>query len=338
MSKQSVSQAEADTVVRQLLHLYEQTGGAERALSELRERLGGEYEETLSGLEALRTGKAGLSSRFEQDFEQECWAANAAREHGGQALAAFLRMRATLYALGGRMREQWAGLAGFSVYAFFILGYAALTALIYFSVSAPAMRGMFTELSSQWSSGTTWTLSVGPPVLTAVLALLGVVMLGISVAVFIARSRGRRLARMRPVMERLPLFGRVVTAYHDLLDAHAASALVAGGLSPSDAVRHAVGRGGDRRQSDWQAAMETAGGANSKVPEGFFAELAVAHRAGALEQELAHQSEDALARFEQALDRARQLFAPIFYVILGLTVGLLVIGIYLPIFKLGAVV
>lgn len=337
MSNNNATPAEAETVVRQLLHLYEQTGDADRALSDLRERLGDEYEETLAGLEALRTGKDD-PSQIGEGFEQERWAAETAREQGGQALAAFLRMRATLYALGGRMREQWAGLAGFSVYAFFILGYAALTAVIYFSFSAPAMRSMFGEFSGMAGPETAWLMSVGPPVLALTLLLMGVAMLGFAIAVFVARSRGRRLERMRPMMERLPLFGRVVHAYHDLLDTHAASALAAGGLSPSDAIRHAVARGSDRRQGAWQAAMDNGKGEDSKAPAGFFAELAVAHRAGTLEQELVHQSEDALARFEQALDRARQLFAPIFYLILGLTVGLLVIGIYLPIFKLGAVV
>lgn len=332
MSKQTVRKAETETVIRQLVHLYDQTRDADEALSQLRERLGDEYGQMLSDLDALRHGNSESLSRLGVGFGPERWAVDAAREHGGHALTAFLRMRAALRELGGRLREQWAGLSGFAVYAFFILGYAAFTAIVYFSFVAPTLQDIFARPVPEVA----WALSLAPRVLAVVLFALGLVMLGFAVTVFVARSRGTRLARMGPVMERLPLLGAPVRAYHDLLDARSASVLTASGLEPSTALDHAVARGSDRRRDAWRSALNGDGRPAQDPTADLFRALAVANRAGTMTQELAHQSEEALARFEDLLDRARQFFVPVFYVILGLTVALLVIGIYVPIFKLGA--
>lgn len=336
MSTNKTKQTGTETVIRQLMHLYEQTGDADQALARLRERLGDKHADTLSDLETLASGKEADASALDKDFEQECWAARVARKNGGQALAAFLRMRAGSYQLGGRLREQWAGLTGFAVYAFFIIGYAALTAAIYFIYSAPVMRGLLENLSATPAPETEWALGLGPGTLAVVIGILGLVMLVIATTVFVARSRGTRMKRIHPVIERMPMFGPVVNAYHDLLDARAARVLVASGIGASEAVALAVGRGSERRKAAWRTAAD--GNGETRAKSGLFPDLAMANRAGTMEQELDHQSDDALVRFEKKLDRARQLFAPLFYVILGLTVAMLVIGIYLPIFKLGAIV
>jgi type II secretory pathway component PulF len=128
------------------------------------------------------------------------------------------------------------------------------------------------------------------------------------------------IAVIAPLGKGLPLGRRLRRAHERWRQLTLARALAAGGQPPGESLGSA-------------AAIGDAG----PDPE-LAAKLALAGKLGAADAELAHLNELELGSLQRELDTWRAAVLRILQVIIAVFIGAMVIAMYLPIFKLGAVV
>ncbi len=162
----------------------------------------------------------------------------------------------------------------------------------------------------------------------------------------------KRSKKMREVLDRislkLPIIGPILTKSAIARYARTLSTMFAAGVPLVEALQSVAGATGNvvyenavYRMRDevatgqrLQRAMENTG----LFPNMVIQMVAVGEEAGALDQMSAKVAEFYEAEVDNAVDSMSSLLEPLIMAILGVLVGGLVIAMYLPIFKLGAVV
>src|SRR5271166_1958628 len=178
---------------------------------------------------------------------------------------------------------------------------------------------------------------------------MGMVTIGVFYAFFYFKKRSRTLQRnLDRVMMRFPIIGPILVKSAIARFARTLSTMFAAGVPLVEAMQSVAGATGNivyeeatLRMRDevatgqrLQRAMENTG----LFPNMVVQMIAVGEEAGSLDAMSGKVAEFYEAEVDNAVDSMSSLMEPLIMAVLGVLVGGMVIAMYLPIFKLGAVV
>ncbi len=225
---------------------------------------------------------------------------------------------------------------------------AVVVTLILLIFVIPQFESLFKGFGAELPAFTQFVINLSKAVQTH--GLLLAVFVGGGVYAFMYFKKRSR--RMREVLDRLslklPIVGPILTKSAIARYARTLSTMFAAGVPLVEALESVAGATGNiiyenavMRMRDevatgqrLQRAMEN----TQLFPNMVIQMVAVGEEAGALDQMSAKVAEFYEAEVDNAVDSMSSLLEPLIMAVLGVLVGGLVIAMYLPIFKLGAVV
>ena len=225
---------------------------------------------------------------------------------------------------------------------------AVVVTLILLIFVIPQFESLFKGFGAELPAFTQFVINLSKAVQSN--GLLIAVIVGAGVYAFMYFKKRSR--RMREVLDRLslklPIVGPILTKSAIARYARTLSTMFAAGVPLVEALESVAGATGNiiyenavMRMRDevatgqrLQRAMEN----TQLFPNMVIQMVAVGEEAGALDQMSAKVAEFYEAEVDNAVDSMSSLLEPLIMAVLGVLVGGLVIAMYLPIFKLGAVV
>ncbi len=225
---------------------------------------------------------------------------------------------------------------------------AVVVTLILLIFVIPQFESLFKGFGAELPAFTQFVINLSKTVQSN--GLLIAVIVGAGVYAFMYFKKRSR--RMREVLDRLslklPIVGPILTKSAIARYARTLSTMFAAGVPLVEALESVAGATGNiiyenavMRMRDevatgqrLQRAMEN----TQLFPNMVIQMVAVGEEAGALDQMSAKVAEFYEAEVDNAVDSMSSLLEPLIMAVLGVLVGGLVIAMYLPIFKLGAVV
>ncbi|MDH3620686.1 MAG: hypothetical protein OER91_07335 [Gammaproteobacteria bacterium] len=290
--------------------------GSERsALARLKDACQGQYATEMADLEQILGSQAGE----EQSSRAQPYRIlpQLLREVPGRKVTLlrgfvdYLRQSRTVF------DTYWEGVAGTFAYLATLAAMLAVVSVVFGLWTIPSFERMFTEFGAELPALTAAVFKYGAGVPIVAIVTLAII---VFVAWF-AITTIRRMKSLEPLPawpHSMPLFGSVARSYNQLLLLNFARLLMESGVSQDDAIR--------------VAARETG------QPETLGAELAIAAKLGNLRNEITRQCEERLDSLALAMVGARDRFALFLKIAIYSLVAVLVIAMYLPIFRLGSVI
>ncbi len=229
----------------------------------------------------------------------------------------------------------WTGLLGLIGYLAGLGGVTLVVAIVFGLYVVPAFSEMFAQFGTPLPRLTEIVFSVSPAgVPLFAVALFVLILLVAGSATFLQR-RMQRLAPMPRWPAWLPLMGPIAESYNLGLLLNLSRMLVANGVPVDRAISIAAAESGQAADMDMRRLAALADDPHASVP---LAELGIASRLGLLEKELVAQCDRHLARLSMVLVDARDRFALFLKTALYVFVAIMIVAMYLPIFKMGSVV
>ncbi|HWS18040.1 MAG TPA: type II secretion system F family protein [Candidatus Elarobacter sp.] len=223
----------------------------------------------------------------------------------------------------------------------------ALTVMLTFLMTyvVPQFADLYSSLNAQLPTMTVIMLSIGRGIQNYwYIILAGLLALVIVIALFVRSERGSKW--LDALRYKLPLFGQIWMKYQIAMFSRTLSTLLTGGLPlvPSlETASHSINS---------FKISSTVGYASNRVREGralsysleetkFFPDLAVemievGESTGALPSMLNSVAEFYEEDVQNSLATAMQLVEPVILIFMGITVAIVLLSLYLPIFSLGA--
>lgn len=189
----------------------------------------------------------------------------------------------------------------------------------------------FAAIYSSWGGElpTLTQMAMSPVPRTLLLLLLT----GCAIALFWLPGRVQRTVELvQPATgARLPrlFLGRSIDQFWSLLEMTLARAAGQSGMSAADALDFAA-----RCIDGWPAARAGAGPQRTELRQ----QLGTAGRLGTLDSELSHQIYAHMSELPIRASAQRELIGFVVNLLLGIVIGVLVVAIYIPIFKLAVVI
>jgi len=229
----------------------------------------------------------------------------------------------------------WTGVIGLMFYLAALSAIAVVVSVVFTTAIIPSFGTMFDQHGAQLPEFTQRVFgfsALGLPVL--VVLLLAVV--GLS-AWFVSAFH-RRIQRFEPLPRWptwVPLAGKITATYNFGLFINFANMLVQCGVSAKRAIAVAAAHSNQPAELEHDRLIDS-GKPFGDMPA--VEELAIAARLGHIDKELDHQCEQHVARLATTLVDVRERFSIILKIALYLFVAVLIVAMYLPIFKMGTVI
>jgi type IV pilus assembly protein PilC len=328
-------------LARQLAHLTRAGDSYETAFQKLHDAADGELRDEVEGLRRYlaadqpsdRTGR-----HFATPMATLARLAAIARRHGANPEGILSRAEDVFGPLGESYRVYWAGIAAFLWYALMLL-VMVFAVLVIFSIFVfPSLAELFEGQEAAMPGLTLFMISSLQPLmgLFFFLAAAGVVVLGI--AAYKLRDAMKRLAPLRGVMTRTPGLASLCESYNEAILLNLSRLLTYSGMVAEDALDEVSRMQRPDKAAFFKETSVTAGELDGMLrTAGITGALELARRTGTLGEELEHLSAQAQSIFAYRLAKIREEFTLMAQVTVGIVIGTLVVGMYLPIFKLGTI-
>lgn len=316
---------------RQLLALLDE-GGAERAFERLRDAAGAEYATDIDRLQRLFGSRPGETEPEPGRYHALAALLEEAPAAAGQLVKLFVE-----YAQRGGIlyRIYWAGIVGQLSYLGTLCVLVLVIAATFTLYVLPSFRQMFDRFGGQLPEFTAAVLaSAGTGLPLLVLLVLGVLVLA-AIFALVFRRCIRTLSPLPRIPRRVPLGGEVAETYNRSLFLNFARILLECG-TPAERAVAAAARLANQHPSLDYAALEASTGAAAL--DATLRDLGVAARVGNLRPEVAARCEIQEAELARVLATSRNRFSLGTSIVVGLLVAVVVIAMYLPIFRMGSVI
>lgn len=233
----------------------------------------------------------------------------------GKAIGAAASAMAGARSLAAQVRV---GLPGDVFYIITLLLVASVVVLVWFLFISPQYSDIFSQFGASLPALSGVAVSQPWIMFIPLLVIAAAVVWAIATSFRVAAA----IAVIAPLGNGLPLGRRLRRTHERWRQLTVARALAAAGKSPEESLGCAAEIGGSGAMPDPDLA----------------AKLALAVRLGVADAELSYLNELELNSLQRELDTWRAALLRILQVVIAVFIGAMVIAMYLPIFKLGAVV
>ncbi len=229
----------------------------------------------------------------------------------------------------------WAGLVDIIGYLAALSAVALASAIFFGFFVMPSFNSFFSGYGALLPEFTRYVFGIGKigvPIMATGLILI----IGLSAWTTITfRKRTRRSLPLPRWPAKLPLLGKIVTAYNLDLFLNFLRILLASGVSKNEAVLVAASNSNQSAGMDFNDLLSIR---ESSSTGSALTEIAAAARLDQLEGELTHQCDAHSARLTMAMVESRNRFSLLLKATLYAYFASLIIAMYLPIFKLGSLI
>lgn len=229
----------------------------------------------------------------------------------------------------------WAGVVGMIWYLAALSLVMVVIAVIFAAYVVPSFESMFSQSGVPLPTLTTAVFKFGGKGLPLFVAILGIF---VALIVWFVATFHRRIQAIEPLPswpKWMPIVGRIADYYNAGLFLNFCRLLIESDVAHDHAVSiaaKAANQSGDLSIDS----LHDEDGDYADLP--IFAELAIAQKLGNFHGELSHQCDEHLGKMSLILIQARDQFSLVLKLLLYIFVATLVIAMYLPIFKMGAVI
>lgn len=315
---------------RQLVALLDE-GGRERAFERLREAAGPGYTADVDRLRQLVGSRPGEAEAATGRHALAALLREAPADEGKlvQLFVEYAQRGGTLY------RTCWAGIVGQLSYLVALCSLMLVIAGTFTLFVLPAFQQMFDQFGGglpAFTAGVLASAGIGLPLL--VLLVLAVLILAAHFAVKF-RRRIRSLSPLPRLPRWLPFGGAVAETYNRSLFLNFTRILLECGVAVERAVEVAARLANQPPSLDYAALEASAGAAAS---DRTLRELGVAARLGNLPAEVAARCDIQEAELAHVLATSRNRFSLGTSIVVGVLVAIVVIAMYLPLFRMGSLI
>ncbi len=229
----------------------------------------------------------------------------------------------------------WVGILGLMLYVSAVATMAIIVALVFWTSVIPSFAGMFTEFGSSMPGFTRIVFAYGGAGIPIVAIVLVVLVLLVLFFVSLFHRRIQMLSPLPRWPAWAPIVGRIAEVYNLGLFLNYTRILRESGVDPERAVADAAAASNQPEGVSFAGLKENPGGPANLMA---LTELGVAAKLGNFDAELEHQCDQHTANLSLALVEVRNRFSLLLKTTLFLFVAVLVVAMYLPIFKMGSVV
>ncbi len=267
----------------------------------------------------------------------------AAGEAGG-ILDAILRRLAAYMEKAARLKAK---VKGAMTYPLVTLAIAILVLAVILIFVIPVFEEMFADFGSELPAPTAFVVAMSDLVKSKVLYLIGAAILfGIAFKKYYATAKGRDT--MDALQLKLPVFGMLLRKVAVAKFTRTMGTMLSSGVAILEALDIVAKTAGNRtiEKAIYSVRSGISEGRTMADPlsdSGVFPPMvcqmiAVGESTGALDAMLEKIADFYDEEVDQAVENMTALIEPLMLVFLGVTIGGLVVAMYLPIFKLGAVI
>lgn len=281
--------------------------------------------------------------KFPRQFDDLFVNMVAAGEAGG-ILDAILRRLASYMEKAARLKAK---VKGAMTYPLVTLGIAIIVLAVILIFVIPVFEEMFADFGSELPAPTQFVVSMSELVKSKILYLLGALLLGgIAFRKYYKTEKGRDM--VDALVLRLPVFGILLRKVAVAKFTRTMGTMLASGVAILDALDIVAKTAGNRtvEKAIYNVRSGIAEGRTMADPlaeSGVFPPMvcqmiAVGESTGALDAMLEKIADFYDEEVDQAVENLTQLIEPVMLVFLGVTIGGLVVAMYLPIFKMAGAI
>lgn len=299
----------------------------------------GELQDELDALEKRLAGDeeaVRAERRFATPVTTLMRLAGAARRHGKNPAEVLARAEEVLGPLGESYRVYWAGMGAFLWYVLALFGMLFLVLAVFSIFVYPQLSTIFDQGGAALPALTVVTIKSLGVFLDLGFFLMAAGVVALAIAAHRIKEAMKRLEPLHGFVLRIPGLGPLVAAYNQTLSFNLSQLLVRAGLSAEQALGEVSRLWPAAALRQDQGDEGALAGLLRTDPLG--GTLLLAQRAGTLDAELEHLSAAAHAVFAGQLARVREEFTLVAQVLVGVVIAIMVVGMYLPIFKMGEMV
>lgn len=228
----------------------------------------------------------------------------------------------------------WAGVVGLMWYLVAVSSVAFTVGMVFSAFVVPSFGKYFAQFGAALPDFTQTAFDIGGTGIPAFAAILAI---GVAVVVFVIALFHRRIQQLAPLEgwpRWAPIIGGIAELYNVGLFLNYARMLRKCGVDEETAVSKAAAASGQSGDLSLEALREAGPG---PIRSQALIELGVAAKLGNLDAELSHQCDEHIGNLTVALVEARDRFSLVLKIALYAFVVVLLIAMYLPIFKMGSV-
>lgn len=324
-------------VGRQFTHLVHAKGSVEGGLDALKQIGQDEQHAIINGLDKAfreninidnsdvkkRIGPYGVLQRLIALIKQE----------GGDPVAVFPYFDKMLNAVDEQTRALWVSISGFLVYMTSVLMVAGIVFTILMIFVLPQFQAMFEGFGADLPSLTNWVTRNNATIFYATLLAFGLLVFVLMMTVLHVFDVSGRLVPLSLTLRHIPFLRNVINTYNRLLSLNYTRLLLSAGLSTTRAIEIASELANDVALM----ALAKDSPISSHRRDRALHAIAIAKQADNLESELEYHINDQNYQLASDFTHARQKALFALHLLLAFFVGLFVIAMYLPIFKMGEV-
>ncbi len=281
--------------------------------------------------------------KFPRQFDDLFVNMVAAGEAGG-ILDAILRRLASYMEKAARLKAK---VKGAMTYPLVTLGIAVIVLAVILIFVIPVFEEMFADFGSELPAPTQFVVSMSELVKSKILYILGALLLGgIAFRKYYKTEKGRDM--VDALVLRLPVFGILLRKVAVAKFTRTMGTMLASGVAILDALDIVAKTAGNRtvEKAIYNVRSGIAEGRTMADPlaeSGVFPPMvcqmiAVGESTGALDAMLEKIADFYDEEVDQAVENLTQLIEPVMLVFLGVTIGGLVVAMYLPIFKMAGAI
>ncbi len=323
-------------VGRQLMHLATMHNSISKGISELRKIADSDQQRIINSLEIVFLSDSDSDNNVLEKsigpyrvFQKII---SKIKQEGGDPINMFPGFDKMLFTINDQMRGLWVSLREFFFYALSVLLVAGAIFTILLIFVLPQFDEMFSSFGEKLPLLTEWMIKNDAVLFYSVfLALTGIIVFMIFI-VFHMFNITMRMMPLNSNLRKVPFMRKLVTNYNRLLALNYARLFISSGLSGDRSLLAAADMANDQLMGG--VFIDSSLGSQQSDP--VLSALTIAKKAGNLESEIDYQINDQSYQLINDFNLARQKSVFIGHALIGIFVGLIVAGMYLPIFKMGA--
>ena len=260
-----------------------------------------------------------------------------AEKLGGHPVKLLAELETTLSSLTEGYRAYWVGIGGFLLYATILFVVTIFALLIFTIFVLPQFSEVYSNLGTDLPVLTQVVMNTLQVIQWPLLFAGTGIIVALSIVTHKLRDNMKRLSPLRGAIVKFPGLRRLCRSYNESLTLNFARLLHSTGVSADTALSEAA------RITDTDITKSKSGKDSDSLVTtlergDLAAALSFAKKLNVLEQELDYLTAETEARHTERLIEVREEFTLIAQIFIAVVITILLLSMYLPIFKLGSVI
>lgn len=326
-----------DTLSRQVHYLLEGGKTFDEAIKHLQHSLPPDAQNSVEQLKNLLSPCGVKPQRANHHYAGLQTLMQALKDEGGDSTHLFTHFIHMRDDLRQQLKIYWDGIMGIVTYGAAVLAIAAIVLSLFSIFVFPSFVQLYDSFDAQLPQFTLFTIALGKGVAPVLIVVIALLLTGLGLLIHTLKTSICRFAPITGLLLHLPGLNRIIATYNTAITLAYAQLLKRSGLSGEQALQKASSLVPGPFAKNMQTHNTPSHLGGPRYAQDTASTLRLARTLGTLDQELDFQHTQMHIGLGRHLGQLRDLLTLTTQIILAILVGMLVISMYLPIFKLGRI-